>query len=69
MTPRQATALAGLLVSTAAKVDPEEKTIVRTLELPAGQEYVVFDDLNVVGLSSRLKKRGRREVLSSLGPT
>jgi hypothetical protein len=34
-----------------------------------GEEYVVFDDVNVVALSSRLNEQGRWEVLASLGLT
>jgi hypothetical protein len=69
LSPRQALALAGVLLTTAAKADPSEETIVRTLDLPEGQEYLVFADANVVGLSSRLDEDRRREVLHDLGLT
>lgn len=69
LTPQQATALAGTLATTAAKDETDEKTIVRTLNLPSGQDYVAFDDVGVVALSSRLDNRRRQEVLSGLGLT
>lgn len=67
LTPQEATALAGALATTAAKDTADEKIIVRTLELPAGQDYVVMDDVGVVCLSSSLDQARRLEVLSELG--
>lgn len=69
LTVSTATALAGLLASTAAKHEPDDETVVTTIDLPEGKDYVTFDDLNIVGLSSRLDEDGRREVLRDLGLT
>jgi hypothetical protein len=46
-----------------------DETIVRTMDLPDGQDSVIFADCNLVGLSSRLDDAGRQRVLHVLGVT
>lgn len=44
-----------------------DETIVYTMDLPVGQDFVVFTDCNVVGLSSRLDDAGRERALTEAG--
>lgn len=43
-----------------------EDTIIRTLDLPEGQDYAWYPDLNVVALSSRLDCEGRLRAFNDL---
>lgn len=43
-----------------------EKTLLRTMVLPAGQDWVWYPDLNMVGLSDRLDEQGRREAVRAM---
>jgi hypothetical protein len=69
LSPQQATALAGALATTAAGVSPDDMTIVRTRDLPRGEDYLVYGDAGVVVVSSRLDEAGRHRVLGDLGLT
>jgi hypothetical protein len=40
-----------------------EQTVFRTMELPQGQDYLPFPELNVVVLSDRLNCEGRRRAI------
>ena len=64
--PQQATALAGLLASAAATASSDRRTWL-PLDLPEGQDYLVFKDINVVAVSSRLDEAGRRRALAEAG--
>ena len=66
LTVQEATTLAGHLASLAAR-GADEDTVVRVLDLPDGQDFVVFRDINVVAISSRLDEDGRIRALSSAG--
>lgn len=67
LTAQRATALAGLLATTASKAEADEQTIVRTLDLPEGQDYVLYRDMNIVAVSSRLDEAGRERALTEAG--
>lgn len=43
-----------------------EKTIIKTLELPFGQEWLWYPDANVVVLSPCLDEQGRQRALSEV---
>lgn len=43
-----------------------EETIIRTLDLPAGRDWVWFADVNCIGLSSRLDCEGRQRAVAEL---
>lgn len=43
-----------------------EKTVVHTLDLPEGTDWVWFSDANMVGLSRRLDEEGRQRALREL---
>jgi hypothetical protein len=67
LTLNEATGLAGALATTAAKTAADDTTIVQTMDLPPGKDYLVLDDVGVVALSSHLDEQGRQRVLPCLG--
>lgn len=67
LSAQRATALAGLLATVASKAQTDEQSIVRTLDLPDGQDYVLYRDMNVVAVSSRLDEAGRERALTEAG--
>lgn len=64
----EAAALTAALSATTAEAQPQAdaRTVIRTLDLPEGQDYALFPDANVVGLSSRLDDAGRERAF--MGP-
>lgn len=43
-----------------------DRTIVRTVRLPAGKDFHWFNDLNLLALSDRLDAAGRRRAVDQL---
>jgi hypothetical protein len=40
-----------------------EATLIKTLDLPFGQEFVIYADANILALSPRLDREGRERAL------
>ena len=66
LTSQEATALAGSLAMLAATA-AEDETAVRVMDLPDGRDFVVFEDIRVVAISSRLDEDGRIRALNAAG--
>lgn len=43
-----------------------EKTLIKTVSLPFGQDWALYSDANVVALSPRLDEAGRERALSEV---
>lgn len=43
------------------------EVVVRVLDLPEGQDFVIFSDVNVVAVARRLDAAGRRRALAEAG--
>lgn len=46
--------------------DTHEDTLVKTLDLPPGQDWAWFADANIVGLAPHLTPEGRERALSEV---
>jgi hypothetical protein len=59
--------LASLLSATVAESLQSEDVVVRVVDLPEGQHYVLYRDINVVAVSFRLDEEGRHRALYEAG--